>query len=134
MRGQSLAHTSGQPCAICFCSFVLKAADVGSIEYMTSVGACDESAAAKTGFNGHAPFPKVATSGGAIFTPVFVVYGLYGESLRKYTMTWAREKYGCAVRGCNHAGALRRGRHGPDVLALPGARPDGAGQGPVPCS
>eukprot|EP01047_Picozoa_sp_COSAG01_P054550 COSAG01_NODE_5974_length_3920_cov_2.667800_7_plen_399_part_00 len=46
----------------------LKARDVGPIEYMTSVGECGESAAAKTGFNGHAPFPAAlfaAVGGGA---------------------------------------------------------------------
>ena len=48
----------------------LAARDVGQVFYMTSVGQCEESAAAKTGFNGHAPFKQAVFSqlGSSVFS------------------------------------------------------------------
>jgi hypothetical protein len=48
----------------------LQAADLGPVFLMTSVSQCQESCAAKTGFNGHAPFPKAVSRvvGSSIFS------------------------------------------------------------------
>ena len=51
-------------------SITLRANDIGPVNYMTAVAKCDESAAAKTGFDGDAPFPRALfkTVGSSIFS------------------------------------------------------------------